>query len=414
MKLPHLVSFRRGSSSKSIPQSKSQGEEIIDACKTGDLTNLKSLLTSPDHSSQPNPTTQEMLQTATAHNQPLIMRFFFTHNPHPSSLITRDIILASLTGGVEAFKVLREIKPNITHYSFGHAGDMLGHAIRKNDFEFVEFLLAKGVDPNKSLFLDKAAIEVAAAHSTKEIVRTLLAHGARVEGTNALLSAVWNSRPDVLRLLLEDGGEIDVDEVLNREGKFPEPVPKDVTVLQVAFEKRERECVRILVEHGADPMVEEGGDGKRENVKKLAESRFGQASEQLISNPTIESSYLRYILAFPQTKPFVLDIHPHNNLFTQPIRSTTMADHTDYDVTYHQNNSREDQEELKRRGESSQQRRSTGQKEAKKMADKMGSSAQDKRRKNKEEIAEREKAEKEKNRDASQILSKGTREQNLY
>lgn len=48
-------------------------------------------------------------------------------------------------------------------------------------------------------------------------------------------------------------------------------------------------------------------------------------------------------------------------------------------------------EELRKRGGSTQERRDTEQKAAKNLANEMGSSAQERRRKNKEEIAEREK-----------------------
>tara|TARA_R110002060_G_scaffold11489_2_gene16634 strand:- start:392 stop:616 length:225 start_codon:yes stop_codon:yes gene_type:complete len=68
-----------------------------------------------------------------------------------------------------------------------------------------------------------------------------------------------------------------------------------------------------------------------------------------------------------------------------------MADYTDNDVTYHKNTTREDMEELRKRGGSTQERRDTEQKAAKNLANEMGSSAQERRRKNKEEIAEREK-----------------------
>ena len=73
-----------------------------------------------------------------------------------------------------------------------------------------------------------------------------------------------------------------------------------------------------------------------------------------------------------------------------------MADHTDNDVTYHKNTTREDMEELRKRGGSTQERRDTEQKVAKNLANEMGSSAQERRRKSKEEIAERKKAEEEK------------------
>jgi len=53
-------------------------------------------------------------------------------------------------------------------------------------------------------------------------------------------------------------------------------------------------------------------------------------------------------------------------------------------------------EELRKRGGSTQERRDTEQKVAKNLANEMGSSAQERRRKSKEEIAERKKAEEEK------------------
>jgi len=126
--------------------------------------------------------------------------------------------------------------------------------------------------------------------------------------------------------------------------------------------------------------------------------KLSNPSQDPLSTSRVKSSYSRNILAFPQTTETFTS---HLSSTYLPIilhsvckkKTTTMADYTDNDVTYHKNATREDMEELRRRAESSQQRRDTEQKAAKNMAKEMGSSAQEKRKKNKEEIAERKKAE---------------------
>jgi ankyrin repeat protein len=86
------------------------------------------------------------------------------------------------------------------------------------NLELVTFLVSKGVDPNESRMGHGAFIDIAGGYSTLEIVKTLLSHGAEVNGTAALHVAVQKGRLDVLRLLCESGA--DVNAVFNSEGTF--------------------------------------------------------------------------------------------------------------------------------------------------------------------------------------------------
>jgi hypothetical protein len=100
-----------------------------------------------------------------------------------------------------------------------------------------------------------------------------------------------------------------------------------------------------------------------------------------------------YISGIPETHLITTSFPPYPQA-TLP-RSTTMADYTDNDVAYHNNTTREDLEQPRARGKSSQQARDTKQKVSKKMVDETGISAQQKREQNKQESAEMAKAEKE-------------------
>jgi ankyrin repeat protein len=197
---------------------------------------------------------QQMLCIAASNCQVAIMRELLDDGGQDStSLITPEAISHAITGGLEAYQVLYEYDPSVIHRDLGHGDDALGQATLKEDSALVSFLLSKGVDPKNSQYFGRPTLEAAAGHSTKDIVTLLLGSGAGIEVTNALLAAVWNSRPDTLKVLLEKG--VDVNEILNRDRHFTtEAIAVGAPPLHVAVSRGEQECVKLLLHYGADPF----------------------------------------------------------------------------------------------------------------------------------------------------------------
>jgi ankyrin repeat protein len=80
------------------------------------------------------------------------------------------------------------------------------HAIHKDQLQTVRLLLARGADPNRLAANGTSALNLAASQGELEIVRTLLAAGARVEGHSAIaavLNAAAGGHTEVVRTLIE-------------------------------------------------------------------------------------------------------------------------------------------------------------------------------------------------------------------
>ncbi|TDC49430.1 ankyrin repeat domain-containing protein [Jiangella ureilytica] len=114
---------------------------------------------------------------------------------------------------------------------------LYGAAGVTHDRELTALLLERGADPDddESLY-----------HSLGDVgcVRLLLAAGATVTGTNAMYAVADHDDADVLRLLLEHGGDAN------------EPSPSWGSPLLFALRRRcSTAFVRLLLDAGADPRV---------------------------------------------------------------------------------------------------------------------------------------------------------------
>jgi ankyrin repeat protein len=124
----------------------------------------------------------------------------------------------------------------------GPLSALYGAAGINHDPELTTMLLAAGADPNdgESLY-----------HSLEnpDVTRVLLAHGARVGGTNALRRALDMQEPDALELLLAHGGDPN------------EPAPKGPTnawgppLLRAIAVRRSPRHIAALLGAGADPRA---------------------------------------------------------------------------------------------------------------------------------------------------------------
>jgi ankyrin repeat protein len=86
----------------------------------------------------------------------------------------------------------------------------LAHRIEVGDVKYVRKSLEEGLDPNATDELGRTPLQWAAHFGRPDIVRLLLDHGAQVEiegplGT-ALHEAAWMGRPEVAKLLIGAGG----------------------------------------------------------------------------------------------------------------------------------------------------------------------------------------------------------------
>jgi hypothetical protein len=131
-----------------------------------------------------------------------------------------------------------------------------GRAVLRGDVLEVRELLERGADPNAALPIGGprgyvgygTALMAAASEGLANVVKELLAHGARVDdrdsrGWTALLYAVENGYIEICTLLLESGADPNLR------------TAQSGTALMVSALKGHADIVRLLLDRGADPSA---------------------------------------------------------------------------------------------------------------------------------------------------------------
>lgn len=230
-------------------------DKLLDACSRGDLPELKSLLSDPDikgtHSA---PLIQLMLQTSAEKGHVSLVAFLLDSNP----TIEIDTYLArsAAWGGIEVYKFLFSRNSDIINWYFGHLGNAVIAAVKRQDAELLRFLLDNGGDPGRSIaestrYLTFTAVETAVLQSTEEMVRILVSYGALLVGTEALQHAAALGRLGMVRCLLEQGA--DINGILDPNSPYGHPCSTYKPALHHAVISGHTDTVRYLLEQGADP-----------------------------------------------------------------------------------------------------------------------------------------------------------------
>jgi len=167
--------------------------------------------------------------------------------------------------------------------SAAERGDM-GDAIEDNDVNKVRKMLASGFDPN-TMYPGGAVIDVASAKNRLEIVKVLLRKGAdpakpNAHGSTALHGAAFYGWTAVLR------------ELINAlEGRSPDfkdergNTPLVAAATAGSTSKHRSECVKMLLDAGADPKpaFNSGSDKKVLPLLEVAMDGYQETVEQNIA-----------------------------------------------------------------------------------------------------------------------------------
>jgi ankyrin repeat protein len=127
---------------------------------------------------------------------------------------------------------------------YGRMSALYGAAGRVHDPELTRLLLERGANPD-----DGESLYHATEAARPDCVRVLLEHGASIEGTNALAHALDEDRFEHVRLLLEAGAD----------------PAAEAYVAHAVRRGRGPDVLRLLVEHGAD-VDRPGGETWRGEV----------------------------------------------------------------------------------------------------------------------------------------------------
>lgn len=260
-------------------------EELLQACSSGDISKLESLLNDPKysqialaHEMRPYyavqvsiPNLSLLLQSAARAGESAsvkdLMHFASEHDVPLSKLITSDTLLAALHGGsLDVLTLFVTTMPETANLGLGHLGDPLSQALHKQQIDHVSYLLDHGANPNNRCAGYKGPgyhLRVAAQKLPLEYTKLLLQHGAQVPQSGAVHMAAEKGRIDVLQALVEGAGSDNdiVDERLEPNVGFLSHKHKQQqaseTPLMIATRRGQREAVRWLLERGASVKIQD-------------------------------------------------------------------------------------------------------------------------------------------------------------
>ena len=168
-----------------------------------------------------------------------------------------DVADAVMRGDVAAARALIQKKADV-NAAQDDGATALHWAVYRNNVDVVDMLLRAGAKsaPNRE---GMTPLAMAALYGNMQIVDRLLKSGADAKalgpnGETMVMFAARNGNPDVIRLLVEGGANVNARE----------PV-RGTTALMWAVEQRHPEAVAALLKAGADPAARSAGAGLPRN-----------------------------------------------------------------------------------------------------------------------------------------------------
>lgn len=125
----------------------------------------------------------------------------------------------------------------------------------------VKWFLEHGADPNIHGAKNECPLDVTAYECNCAVVELLLQHGATIKDSNALHAAAKSREDDsacilMITYLLDHGADINaLEDQGSRQYTKRMDNQESGTALHCAVRARKKECVRFLLECGANPRV---------------------------------------------------------------------------------------------------------------------------------------------------------------
>ena len=221
--------------------SENLANDIIDACATSQLDQLKTLIPKYlDMPAQTMPTPRYLIQTAAKNGHVEVIRLvfeslpkdpqrphhpwdpptpadvFFSQIPKKWKIYENSVVFEALVGSdpLSIFKVFFEygMAPD---YNLERACNTTAVAIASGKVELVRFFLSKGAKPTgRYLQPEETYLGAAAGLPEPDMLKLLVEHGAKLEGSQALRQAVQHGQVRNAQILLDLG--VDVNEAYTR------------------------------------------------------------------------------------------------------------------------------------------------------------------------------------------------------
>ena len=232
-----------------IKLKESMGAELYVACVEGDLDAVKTFISrSSTSTSSHTPPFSSMIYAAASKDRDTIVQFCLEHGAKVNPDIMKIIMISHAK---KTYTLLLDRKAVEVDYYIPWFGDILSNAATHDDFEWARLCLSRGADPNKNLVDEHKSILAAVAElASVEMAQLLIEHGANVKGSGAIVMAAEEGKPDMVKLLLNKGA--DINEIGIEHPTDPRFKEDMGTALHRAVEAGHSHVVEYLVNEGAD------------------------------------------------------------------------------------------------------------------------------------------------------------------
>ncbi|KAJ4983480.1 hypothetical protein SVAN01_11043 [Stagonosporopsis vannaccii] len=233
---------------------------VLTAIQSGDVKKVESLY-------KPDLALNDIAIHAAKANQPQILEWCYSQGwVPPAESLNDDFYVAAMnSSSPDVFQVLINHGWNMNAHRTGTIGDALASAIMYGEYDFAKWLLEHGhkVNPHEPMHGGCSITSTLSGdHASTDMLKLLLDHGFKLEGYGAAAAAADEGNLDGLKILLAHGG-FDIDEVnmwwYPFDDERDEPEESEGSALYRACRQGHLECVKLLLDHGANPEAEDIG-----------------------------------------------------------------------------------------------------------------------------------------------------------
>lgn len=209
-------------------------------------------------------TLEEIAKHAARHGQPQIMQWCCDQGWRPPrESFNGDFFKSAIFGASPAiFQILIDHGFDLHAHDSEDFGDALAYAVGWEEYEFAKWLLEHGHRPTPhDPYHGPSTISwtICGDTANQDMLKFLLDYRYDLKNSGAGVAAAEEGNVEALRLLLDRG--VDIEDRDTNVDPFntedDEPYMFHATALYRACRQGNTECVKILLEAGADSLVEE-------------------------------------------------------------------------------------------------------------------------------------------------------------
>eukprot|EP00005_Dracoamoeba_jomungandri_P000976 CAMPEP_0174253104 /NCGR_PEP_ID=MMETSP0439-20130205/2492_1 /TAXON_ID=0 /ORGANISM="Stereomyxa ramosa, Strain Chinc5" /LENGTH=385 /DNA_ID=CAMNT_0015333951 /DNA_START=192 /DNA_END=1349 /DNA_ORIENTATION=+ len=206
------------------------------------------------------------LHFAAEGDQSEIIKYLLEHNAdyHISSIVgVSPMLHACAMGRYQSVKTFLQHDPSFVHIKGPMEGyTPLHYACKNGEYRLVKLLLEYSADPNQLNDQNENALMLASFSGCGKTVNLIIDKIDDIEATNiygcsALSIAAWKGRSEVCRELIRHGADVNAQNPIGyADANHSWQTVKGSTALHMAIEERNKDVFKVLVELGGDLEIE--------------------------------------------------------------------------------------------------------------------------------------------------------------